>query len=144
MDLVELGEYDSLLSRDQLIKQLRYTHSFRLRLFHEGMIRFAPTYKYDRRSNRYDSSEKARRPAWCDRILWHTHEESRVQQLHYKRWEANASDHRPISSAFRITVKSIRHDAWKTVQIEVESMWENRLADLLAAETDHYVNLALI
>lgn len=39
----------------------------------EGVLRFPPTYKFDKGATSrlaYDSSEKHRIPAWCDRVLW--------------------------------------------------------------------------
>ena len=36
----------------------------------EQAIDFAPTYKYDVESTVYDTSEKRRAPAYCDRVLY--------------------------------------------------------------------------
>lgn len=39
----------------------------------EGVLRFPPTYKFDKGATSrmaYDSGEKHRIPAWCDRVLW--------------------------------------------------------------------------
>lgn len=36
----------------------------------EGAILFPPTFKYDRGSDQFDTSSKARPPAWTDRILY--------------------------------------------------------------------------
>ncbi|KAJ2878112.1 hypothetical protein IWW38_006403, partial [Coemansia aciculifera] len=43
---------------------------FALRTFREMPILFRPTYKYDPGTDIYDTSEKRRVPAWCDRVLF--------------------------------------------------------------------------
>lgn len=85
----------------------------------EGEITFPPTYKYDLFSEDYDTSEKARAPAWTDRVLWRR----RMQQadsdnpnwspgklLFYGRAELKQSDHRPVISILDIEVASIDFD----------------------------------
>ena len=130
---VQSGQLDFLLQHDQLLKEVRYNRSFRLHTFVEAPITFPPTYKYDRRSSEYDTSGKSRVPAWCDRILYRTRNSERVQNLHYRRYEANVSDHKPISAAFRITVKSVDHSARSRAKEEVETLWLDQQIVLLSA-----------
>ncbi|KAF5374335.1 hypothetical protein D9758_004673 [Tetrapyrgos nigripes] len=137
---VRAGDLDSLLPHDQLRKNMRDNRGCRFRAFTEGPLKFAPTYKYDRRSNEYDSSEKSRAPAWCDRILWRSKVPERVQQLFYKRHEVNVSDHRPISSAFTIQVKTVKEDARQKVKAEIQMKWIETQRNLLAAARDFYVS----
>jgi endonuclease/exonuclease/phosphatase family metal-dependent hydrolase len=54
--------------------------------------------------------EKRRLPAWCDRVLWRSSDPNHVPQLHYQQYEVNISDHCPISAAFTVTVKSVKHE----------------------------------
>ncbi|KAF7301001.1 IPPc domain-containing protein [Mycena indigotica] len=141
---VKSGELESLLAHDQLLKEIKFNRGCRLRGFSEGPLNFAPTYKYDRNSDIYDTSDKARAPAWCDRVLWRTRTPNRVQQLHYRRYEARVSDHRPVSAAFKVTVKSIRHDVRQKAKTEVQSQWAAEQERLLGISRDFYVDLALI
>jgi len=104
---IRSGEHQNLQIYDQLLKEMKFNRGFRLRSFQEGPIDFIPTYKYDPRTNEFDTSPKKRIPAWCDRILWRVLSDSRAVQAQYRRWEANISDHRPISAVFNLTVKSI-------------------------------------
>ncbi|KAL1887005.1 hypothetical protein Cpir12675_006758 [Ceratocystis pirilliformis] len=104
---VKNNNLGKLLERDQLLVAKRRNPSFKLRAFHEMPIEFAPTYKYDVGTDNYDTSEKKRSPAWCDRLLHRGH--GRIQQLEYRRHEVRASDHRPVSGRFKFYVKEIDH-----------------------------------
>jgi phosphatidylinositol-bisphosphatase len=59
-----------LLNNDQLNIERMAGHVFEG--FDEMQITFAPTYKFEPMTDRYDQREgkKVRAPAWCDRILW--------------------------------------------------------------------------
>ncbi|KAL0446350.1 UNVERIFIED_CONTAM: Type I inositol polyphosphate 5-phosphatase 2 [Sesamum latifolium] len=103
--LVDKKQWAELLYNDQLSKELRNGHVFDG--WKEGIINFAPTYKYEINSDRYvgenpREGEKRRSPAWCDRILWFG---KGIKQLFYKRAEIRLSDHRPVSSMFNVEVE---------------------------------------
>ena len=111
---IQAKQYHRLLERDQLLVSRRKNHEFRLRDFRESPISFAPTYKYDLGTDQYDTSEKHRTPAWCDRILYRGSD--KVEQVQYQRHELQISDHRPVSGVFVMSVKRIipskRWEAW--------------------------------
>ncbi|KAL8835679.1 MAG: hypothetical protein Q9170_003218 [Blastenia crenularia] len=115
---IQSGNLAKLLERDQLLVSRRKNPAFGLKAFAELPIDFSPTYKYDVGSNTYDSSEKHRAPAWCDRILYRG--PGRIKQLEYRRHELRISDHRPVSGMFRIRVKTIlptkRDKVWQHCQ----------------------------
>lgn len=103
---VKANNLAKLLDRDQLLVARRRNPAFRLRAFDEMPIQFAPTYKYDVGTDNYDTSEKKRSPAWCDRLLHRGC--GRVKQVDYKRHEVRVSDHRPVTGRFKFTVKTVR------------------------------------
>ncbi|KDB24901.1 hypothetical protein H109_03264 [Trichophyton interdigitale MR816] len=120
IEAVKANNLPKLLDRDQLLASKRKNPGFRLRTFNEAPITFAPTYKYDVGTDDYDSSEKKRAPAWCDRLLYRGF--GRIKQLEYRRHEVRVSDHRPVSGTFKIRVKSIipkkRTATWENCQEE--------------------------
>ncbi|KAK4696989.1 hypothetical protein P7C71_g1000, partial [Lecanoromycetidae sp. Uapishka_2] len=102
---VNANNFTKLLERDQLLVSRRRNPTFPVRAFKECPITFAPTYKYDVGFDRYDTSEKRRAPAWCDRILYRG--TGKVKQVEYRRHELWVSDHRPVSGLFKMRIKTI-------------------------------------
>ena len=119
---VKTNNLQKLLERDQLLVSKRRNPAFRLRSFTELPITFAPTYKYDVGTDRYDTSEKNRSPAWCDRLLYRG--TGRVEQLTYQRHELRVSDHRPVSGIFRLRIKTIVPEQREAVWQECETRFE--------------------
>ncbi|GAA5910302.1 uncharacterized protein JCM6883_001147 [Sporobolomyces salmoneus] len=132
------GQASSLLPFDQLNKTLATNQTFRLRSFREPTITFPPTYKYDPGTDNYDSSVKRRIPAWCDRILYRADRADKVSPLHYKRYEVNVSDHRPISAAFDLQIKSIVPEKRSLVWNEIENSWKGVEKQVLEEAKKYY------
>ncbi|CAK7566625.1 MAG: hypothetical protein SEPTF4163_004574 [Sporothrix epigloea] len=125
---IKSGNLGKLLDRDQLLVARRRNAAFRLRAFDELPIRFDPTYKYDVGTDNYDTSEKKRSPAWCDRLLFRGGRHKRVCQLDYRRHEVRVSDHRPVTGRFEFTVKHVdakrRALTWMGCQQDLEDYRE--------------------
>ncbi|KAI4527113.1 DNase I-like protein [Schizophyllum commune Loenen D] len=138
---INAGDIEMLHNHDQLLKEMKFNRGFRFRGFSEGPLKFIPTYKYDRRSDEWDTSEKRRSPAWCDRVLWRSRVPERVRQLHYKRYEPNVSDHRPISAGFTITVKRIMQEQRQHVKAEVMIKWQGEQDRLLMTSRQFFAQL---
>ncbi|CAL4061657.1 unnamed protein product, partial [Meganyctiphanes norvegica] len=114
-ELASSGEHKLLLENDQLNQQRKIKRVFHD--FKEGEITFKPSFKYDLMSDEWDSSEKARMPAWCDRILWHG---DSIQQLVYRNhMTLQISDHKPVSSLFRSGIKVIDTRRYRRIYEEV-------------------------
>lgn len=104
----------ALLPYDQLLIEMR-----KLNVFHgyvEGEIKFNPTYKYDVGTDNFDSSEKQRAPAYCDRVLW---KGEGIEQLAYNSvMEIRQSDHKPVYAEFLTAIKTKDFQLFKRVHEE--------------------------
>lgn len=100
--LIHQEDLETLYANDQLniqmVAGLTFPH------YSESRITFKPTYKFDLGTDNYDSSEKARIPAWTDRIL---RKGTNIRQDVYTSAPLRFSDHRPVYATFHCTVNII-------------------------------------
>lgn len=102
MDLLQQKDLEGLYENDQLNLQMVAGLSFPF--YSEARITFMPTYKFDIGTDTYDSSEKARIPAWTDRIL---RKGPNLRQLAYNCAPLKFSDHRPVYALFDCQVSIV-------------------------------------
>ncbi|KAI8099143.1 Endonuclease/exonuclease/phosphatase [Halteromyces radiatus] len=132
----KVAAWETLQIHDQLKRQHITNPLFKLLWFQEPPLLFDPTYKYDRGTDNYDSSEKKRVPAWCDRILCRS---NMAHNIYYRRHEVKASDHRPISAAYNIQVKEIDGHKRDRLLEKIEKDWFYTVEKLIMEKKKRYI-----
>lgn len=110
------NDMETLLSADQL--KIEHANGNVFEGFQEADITFPPTYKYDLFSDDYDTSEKARVPAWTDRVLWRRRQLTKDPVANwshgtckwYGRADLKQSDHRPVLCIIDVEVHRVQED----------------------------------
>jgi len=67
-----------------------------------------------------------------------------VTQTGYRRYEANVSDHRPISASFSLTIKTIDKGEREKRKQEMKKMWIGVEERLLEFSRQFYVSQMLL
>ncbi|KAL1542563.1 phosphoinositide 5-phosphatase [Salvia divinorum] len=119
-DFVSQRCFDWLRERDQLRAEMEAGNVFQG--MREAVIKFPPTYKFEKHQPGlagYDSGEKKRIPAWCDRILFRDSRSASVSTcsldcpvvasvLHYEAcMDVTDSDHKPVRCIFNVEVARV-------------------------------------
>ncbi|XP_068646942.1 type I inositol polyphosphate 5-phosphatase 12-like [Aristolochia californica] len=119
-DFVSQRCFDWLRDKDQLRAEMKAGKVFQG--MREGLISFPPTYKFERHQaglGGYDSGEKKRIPAWCDRILYRDSRATPVAKcaldcpvitsiLQYEAcMDVTDSDHKPVRCIFTAAIAHV-------------------------------------
>uniref|UniRef100_T1IVI5 phosphoinositide 5-phosphatase n=1 Tax=Strigamia maritima TaxID=126957 RepID=T1IVI5_STRMM len=108
-------QYLLLMENDQLSQQRNLKKVFVG--FEEGQINFPPTYKYDPGTDNWDTSDKCRTPAWCDRVLWRG---PNIKLINYRSSNSlRVSDHKPVSCTFASGIKVVDVAEYRKIYEEV-------------------------
>lgn len=129
--LIDAGDLETLYANDQLNLQMVAGRTFPH--YSEARITFMPTYKYDNGTDNYDSSEKARIPAWCDRVL---RKGSNLRQINYTRAPLRFSDHRPVYATFLCTVSSVDDIVKKSLSQQIYAKRKAEIGNTSASSKD--------
>ncbi|PHH80054.1 hypothetical protein CDD80_3043 [Ophiocordyceps camponoti-rufipedis] len=120
--LIKKNDLATLYDNDQLNLQMQQGLAFPF--YSEARISFNPTYKFDIGTDNYDSSEKARIPAWTDRIL---RKGQIIRQLTYDSAPLRFSDHRPVYATFECRVSIVDEARRETIS---KGLYDRRKADM--------------
>ncbi|OUM69912.1 hypothetical protein PIROE2DRAFT_37867, partial [Piromyces sp. E2] len=128
-EYVSQGKIEELIEFDQLMSEKAKQTVFND--FYESKITFKPTYKYDIGTNTFDTSEKKRAPAFCDRVLWYKssnilkpsmisssnkitseNDEWIIPKNYDSYGELTISDHKPVLSEFEFWVRKVNNEKY--------------------------------
>ncbi|GMF21142.1 unnamed protein product [Phytophthora lilii] len=100
------NQHEVLYANDQLQREMQAGNVFAH--FREGQLHFRPTYKFDKRSDTYDSSSKQRIPSWTDRVLYLSNDKAQdIELLSYRsQTDFRTSDHRPVCGIFQVNFRA--------------------------------------
>ncbi|PLB54305.1 DNase I-like protein [Aspergillus steynii IBT 23096] len=132
-ELVLQRDYQKLYDNDQLNLQMVTGRAFQF--YTEGSISFPPTYKYDVGRDEYDTSEKARIPAWCDRVLWRG---TNLHQVNYKAADLRFSDHRPVWATFLCEISTVDETAKSELRRSLYYQKRSNSGDLVACSGETF------
>ncbi|XP_054815742.1 type I inositol polyphosphate 5-phosphatase 12 isoform X2 [Prosopis cineraria] len=119
-DFVSQRCFDWLREKDQLRAEMKAGKVFQG--MREAIIKFPPTYKFERHKTGlagYDSGEKKRIPAWCDRIIYRDNRSASVSEcnldcpvvssiLQYDAcMDVTDSDHKPVRCKFNVKIAHV-------------------------------------
>ncbi|KAM0255158.1 hypothetical protein ACHAQJ_006081 [Trichoderma viride] len=101
--LVKKRDLQTMYGNDQL--NLQMVAGLAFQFYSEARIGFMPTYRFDIGTDDYDTSEKARIPAWTDRVL---RKGAILRQTAYDSAPTlKFSDHRPVYATFDCRVSLV-------------------------------------
>lgn len=123
-DLINRHDLGQLYENDQL--NIQMVHGKTFPYYHEQTPNFLPTYKFNLGTDEYDTSEKARIPAWCDRILT---KGDNLKQLYYDSAPLRFSDHRPVWGLFQCTVSVVDQARKEAISAELYTRRRGMVGD---------------
>ncbi|EME39404.1 hypothetical protein DOTSEDRAFT_75181 [Dothistroma septosporum NZE10] len=131
---IKQRDLTTLYENDQLNIQMVHGRTFPH--YSEHIPTFLPTYKFNLGTDDYDTSDKARIPAWCDRILTRG---DNLRQLYYDSAPLRFSDHRPVYGVFQCTISVIDQPIKDKISHELHARRRNAVGSHTAnqvAESD--------
>ena len=128
VQMAKSGNISGLLEADQLRREMLDPHSPWVG-FEDCVPTWPPTYRFDKGTCEYDTSEKKRIPSFTDRILFwakdRRHKKFEIIEKHSLN-EVLVSDHKPVRVSAMIPVRTLEKD----LQMQTRQKLQQTVAEL--------------